>query len=310
MGLLPASLACSILQGGGPARNPEFAAGQAPEPTVVTGVVSCVPRSLPPGSGETATARFDAVLRGQIQAEPVPVSPSMREIICTTLATAQKFHSHSDWSPSPSLAGTLRAFAKQTGAKSVAVPVMRVYGRCEKNTATVRNSAGASVGSVDLGTETCSEDKAKDLGLFLVRDDGTVLYKSTRAVGMLRDDLEEGMVGVLQAVPASFGAPAAAPETPDKARDTAAAEKPSPEAAPPEPRDTKEVDSLLAGVDANTPAECKAFLEAACRNPALPEGARSRACTGYVTTVRQLVERSRSQAGAACSGLRQSAAAR
>ena len=202
---------CAGLLGGGPHRSDQFAAGNAPQPTVATSVLSCVTKALPYGSGDALAARFDALARAAMPSAPVPLSPAATGVLCNTIAASDSFHAWREWTPAPSAAATIRELAQATGAKSIAIPALRLYARCEQDTKTVRDASGAPIATIQENTQTCRLDRIKDVGLFLFSADGTILYRSTKRVGMTSsEDPEPEMNEVLANIPATFGAPVAA----------------------------------------------------------------------------------------------------
>src|SRR4029079_2387908 len=130
-----------IAGGGGVHRSDSFPSGNAPEPTVATNVLSCVAKPLPYGSGDSLTARFDALARGAIPAQAVPLSRTAHDALCDTIAASGNFHAYRE-PPSASAQAVISELAQATGAKSIAIPAMRLYARCEEDKKTVRNSSG------------------------------------------------------------------------------------------------------------------------------------------------------------------------
>ena len=302
---------CGAFQLGGVKRSPNFATGNAPEPTIVTAVVPCVHTSLPAGSGETSIARFSAIERSQVKAEPVAVPRATAEILCTTVAASDNFHFKNDWNASPSLAGVMHELAQAHGAKSVAVPIIRLFAHCEQDTQTVKNANGATVGTVELASKTCREDPTKYVGLFIFREDGTLIYKSTQAPGnpMGGGDLEQSMVTVFQAIPASFStavSPEAqpAPDATDASNSASAAAVPDANAA-----DDGKIETALGELDPKAPTECKTFVETVCHDSRVPAASRVATCSGYVATIKQLLKSKRSQAVQACASMSKSLSA-
>ena len=200
---------CAGLMGGGPHRSDQFPTGNAPEPTIATAVVACVTKALPPGSGSELTARFDALARTAMPAGAVPLSPAATVALCGTVFGSDSFQAWRETTPAPSAAAVIRELAQATGAKSIAMPAMRLYARCEKDQKTVRDANGVPIATIDENTQTCRMDRLKDIGLFLFSADGTILYRSTQRAGMgSSEDPEPQMNEVLANIPATFSAPA------------------------------------------------------------------------------------------------------
>jgi hypothetical protein len=170
----------------------------------------------------------------------------------------------------------------------------------------VHDSTGATIATINDGTETCRMDRFKDIGLYIFAADGSRLFSHTKRVGMGSDtDPEPMMNEVLANVPVTVSAsaggavatePAATPTptacptmTAPAARSVTPAAYPAPAAAqgvgPTDPK----IDAAIAEVNGKAPAECKKFLKKACHNPGLPDTHRLQMCTAYVQTVNQLV---------------------
>ena len=304
---------CGAFQLGGVKRSPNFATGNAPEPAVITAVVPCVHSSLPAGSGETSIARFSAIERSQVKAEPVAVPRATADILCTTAAASDNFH-FKEWNAAPSLAGVMHELALAHGAKSIAVPIIRLFARCEQDTQTVKNANGATVGTVELASKTCREDPTKYVGLFIFREDGTLIYKSTQAPGNPMGgggDLEQSMVAVFQAIPASFSTaasaePQPAPDPAEPTNSVTAAEQPGPNAIA---ADDGKIEAALGVLDPKTPAECKTFVQTVCHDSRVPAASRVATCSGYVATIKQLLKSKRTQAVQACVAMSKSLSA-
>jgi hypothetical protein len=320
---LAAAGGCAGLMVGGPHRSDQFPSGNAPEPTITTTVLSCVTKALPYGSGADLTARFDALARASMPGAPLPLSPAATSALCSTVAASDAFHAWRETTPAPSAAAVIREIAQATGAKSIAMPALRLYARCEQDTKTVRDASGAPIATIQENTQTCRMDRFKDVGLFIFAADGTILYRSTRRVGMgSSEDPEPQMNEVLANVPAKFtaaaggagavaAAPPASPATP-AAPAAAAGATPAAYAAPPAQQgvgaDATEIDVALGQLTAKAPAECKRFAKAMCRNPRVPDVSRLQMCTGYVSTVNQMVHSQGPKAADACKAMNTSAA--
>ena len=312
-----AASGCAALMGEGAYRSPQFAAGNAPEPTVVTTPLGCIASKLPPGSGRSFAASVAAIARSQIPAAPVPLSPNAETVMCKTFASGDNFPGHFDWNSPPSLAAVIREIAEAHGAKSIAIPAFRVYARCEQDKKTVRDSTGATVATIESNTVTCTEDRIKHVGLFIFAADGNMLYKSTKSPGIrsTRDDSEELIPQAFANIPATFTAASAATESPSG--QTSMATSPSAMPAGPAPAaasasqgtglDDDKIDGAVADLDGKAPADCKKFIKAVCRSPKIPDASRLQMCTTYVTTVNEVVRKQKSQASAACNSLIQSA---
>jgi hypothetical protein len=286
---------CAGLLGGGPHRSDQFPAGNAPEPTVATTVLSCVAEALPYGSGNDLTARFDALARAAIPAPPIALSPASTSVLCSTIAASSTFHAWRESNPPASATAVIRELVRSSGAKSIAMPAMRLYARCEQDTKTVRDANGMTVATIQENTQTCRMDRFKDVGLFLFSADGTILYRSTKRVGIgSSTDPEPEMNEVLANIPAAFfAADGSAGARPAAAAPTAATQGPVGTTAPYGglgPTDPQ-IDSTLGGLDANAPADCKAFATRMCRNRSILDASRLSLCTGYVSTVNQMVQR-------------------
>ena len=313
---------CAGLMGGGPHRSDQFAAGNAPEPTAATAVLSCVTKALPYGSGDALTARFDALARSAMPAAPVPLSPGATSVLCSTVAASDSFQAWREWNPPASATAVIRELAQATGAKSIAMPAMRLYARCEQDTKTVRDATGATIATIQENTQTCRLDRIKDIGLFLFSADGTILYRSTKRAGMgSSEDPEPEMNEVLANIPATFSAPAGGAGTMAPADGRAAAPSAAPGrvgappaayAAPAAPQGVAPTDpqigDAIGELNAKAPADCKKFVKTVCRNPSVPDASRLQMCIGYVTTVNQLVQRQGAKAADACKGLAKSVA--
>jgi len=298
-------------------RSEQFASGNAPEPTVATTVLSCVAKALPYGSGDAYTAQFNVLARAAMPA-PVPLSPAAASVLCNTIAASDRFHAYRE-PPPASASAIIRELAQATGAKSIAVPAMRLYARCEQNTKTVRDQTGATVATIQESGQTCGMDRWKDVGLFIFAADGTILYRSTKHAGMSSNpDPEPQMTAVLANIPATFSAPtgtavAAAPaSSPAMGAPAAAGATPAAYAALPPapqgvgPQDPK-VDSAIGEVNGKAPSDCKKWVKAMCRNPAIPDGNRLQMCGAYVSTINQLVKQQGAKAADACKSMMQSA---
>ena len=303
-----------IAGGGGVHRSDSFPSGNAPEPTVATNVLSCVAKALPYGSGDSLTARFDALARGAIPAQAVPLSRTAHDALCDTIAASGNFHAYRE-PPSASAQAVIRELAQATGAKSIAIPAMRLYARCEQDKKTVRNSAGQVIATVDEGTQTCGMDRWKDVGLFIFAADGTMLYSSTKRAGIKSNpDPEPDMNEVLANIPATFSAPSGAvAETPPVASPRMVAPAGTgamppaaytPQAAPAGvgPTDPK-VDEAIAGVNPKAPADCKKYVKTVCRAATIPDNARLQMCAAYVGTVNNLVAQQGAKSGETCKSM-------
>jgi hypothetical protein len=310
---------CAGLMGGGPHRSDQFAAGNAPQPTVATAVLSCVTKALPYGSGDALTSRFDALARAAMPGAPVSLSPAATKVLCSTVAASDYFQAWREWNPPASATAVIRELAQATGAKSIAMPAMRLYARCEQDTKTVRDASGMPIATIQENTQTCRMDRLKDIGLFLFSADGTILYRSTRRAGNgSSEDPEPEMNEVLANIPATFSAPAggAGAMAPDAEPATAGPTRAGPPsaayAAPAAPQGVgptdPQISDAIGELDAKAPADCKKFVKKVCRNPSVPDVSRLQMCTGYVTTVNQLVQRQGAKAADACKGLAKSLA--
>jgi hypothetical protein len=271
---LVALTGCAALMPGGAHRSEQFAAGNAPAPTIATTVLSCVAKTLPPGSGEELTARFDALARAAMPATPVPLSPAAHAALCNTVAASAGFHAWRETTPEPSAQAVIRELAQATGAKSIAIPIMRLYARCEQDTKTVRDSTGATIATIQENTQTCRMDRFKDVGLFLFAADGTILYRSTKQVGnSSRTDPEPEMNEVLANIPATFSASAGAVAATAPAASPMVAPAPAPAYTPPAApqgvaANDPKVDDAIGELNGKTPADCKTFVKAICPAPA------------------------------------------
>ena len=301
---------CAALMPGGAHRSEQFASGNAPEPTVATTALTCVAKTLPPGSGDELSARFDALARAAMPAAPVPLSPAAHAALCNTVAASAGFHAWRETTPEPSAQAVIREIAQATGAKSVAIPIMRLYARCEQDTKTVRDSTGATIATIQENTQTCQMDRFKDVGLFLFAADGTILYRSTKQVGQSsRTDPEPEMNQVLANIPATFSAPAAGARAagPSPAAAPAAVAYAPPAAPQGVGANDPKVDDAIGALNSKTPADCKKFVKAICHSTSIPDPSRLQMCTGYVTTVNQLVQQQGAKAADACKGMAKSA---
>lgn len=313
---------CAALMPGGAHRSPAFQTGNAPEPTVSTTVLSCVSSALRPGAGDNLTAQFNALSRASMAAAPVPLPRSAESVLCNTIAASDAFHAWRETTPAPSAVATIRELAQATGAKAIAIPVMRLYARCEQDTKTVRDASGAPIATIQEGTQTCRMDRTKDVGLFLFAEDGMILYRATRRVGMTsREDPEPDMNEVLANIPATFTATATSARAGAGSAAPAANMAPAgsgfvPAAAPAAPAAPQgagptdpKIDSAIHDVNPKAPDDCKKFVKAICRSASIPDTSRLQMCAGYVTTVNQLVQQQKAQSAEACKGLLKSAPA-
>ena len=306
---------CAGLMGGGPHRSDQFTAGNAPEPTVATAVVACVTKALPPGSGSELTARFDALARTAMPAGAVPLSRAATVALCGTVFGSDSFQAWRETTPAPSAAAVIRELAQATGAKSIAMPAMRLYARCEKDQKTVRDANGVPIATIDENTQTCRMDRIKDIGLFVFSADGAILYRSTKRAGMgSSEDPEPQMNEVLANIPATFSAPAGGAGAMAPAMGGSAATPGAPAGAYAQPAAPQgvgpadpQIDGAIGELDATAPAPCKKFIKTVCRNPSVPDVSRLQMCTGYVSTVNQLVQRQGAKSADACKGLLKSA---
>jgi hypothetical protein len=256
-----------------------------------------VSKALPYGAGGDLTSRFDALARGTMPAAPVPLSPGATSALCSTIAASDAFHAWREWNPPPSATAVIRQLAEASGAKSIAMPVMRLYATCEQD------------------KKTCRLDRYKDFGLFLFSADGTILYRATRRAGMgSSEDPEPQMNEVLANIPATFSAsagggmaaPAGEPRPPAAGRATPAAY--SPPAAPQGvgPNDPQ-IDDALGELDGKAPGDCKKFAKKMCRNASVPDASRLQMCAGYVKTVNQMLAQQGAKAADACKAMVKSA---
>src|SRR5262245_396424 len=317
LGLTPLIGCAGLLAGAGPQRSPEFATGNSPEPAIATTVLSCVAKALPYGAGNTYTAQFDALARAALPAPPVPLSPAATSALCGTIAASDRFHAYRE-PPQASAMAVIREIAQATGAKSIVIPAMRLYARCERDTRTVRDSTGRTIATIDEGSETCSMDRFKDIGLYIFAADGSRLYSHTKRVGMASStDPEPMMNEVLANVPAKVSAPtgsgfAAAPAAaptmaaPAGYPATQAAYQPPPAPKGVGPTDPK-VDEAVAELDAKAPADCKKFVKKTCHSANMPDMNRLQMCSAYVQTVNQLVQKVGAKAADSCRSMAVSA---
>jgi hypothetical protein len=314
---------CAMLSVGGAHRSAQLAAGNAPAPTVATTVLSCVAKALPYGSGDNYTAQFNALARAAMPAAPVPLSPSATSVLCSTFATSDNFHAWAETTQAASAVAVIRELAQATGAKSIAMPAMRLYARCEQDTKTVRDGTGATVATIQENTQTCTMDRFKDVGLFIFAADGTILYRSTKRTGNTSNtDPEPQMNEVLAAIPATFSAaeggavagavaapPAASPTVAAPARATAT---PAAYAAPPAqqggvgPQDPK-IDSAIGELAPRAPSDCKKYVNAMCRRASIPDTNRLQTCSAYVSAINSLVQQQGAKAADACKSMVKSA---
>jgi hypothetical protein len=303
------------LSGGGPHRNEQFASGNAPEPTVATTVLACITKALPYGTGDSVTARFDALSRSTMPAEQLPLSPAAHDVLCSTIAASDAFHAWREWNPPPSATAIVRELARASGAKSIVMPALRLYARCEQDTKTVRDANGVPIATIQENTQTCRLDRVADFGVFLFAADGTILYRSTKRAGVMSDaDTEPAMNEVLASVPATFSAPAApiaaapvaaAPVAP-RAAATPAAYTPPPAQQGVGPTDPK-IDGALGELNPKAPGDCKKWVKSICRNPGAPDVSRLQMCMGYVRTVNQLVAQQGAKSTESCKQMAASA---
>ncbi len=129
-----------------------------------------------PGAGDNLTAQFNALSRASMAAAPVQLPRSAESVLCKTIAASDAFHAWRETTPAASAVATIRELAQATGAKAIAIPIMRLYARCEQDTKTVRDArAGAPIATIQESTQTCRMDRTKDVGLFLFGEDGTLL---------------------------------------------------------------------------------------------------------------------------------------
>ena len=328
LSLVTTASGCAALAIGGPHRSEQFPSGNAPEPTVATTVLSCVAKALPYGAGDAYTAQFSALARAAMPAAPLPLSPAASDVLCHTVAASNAFHAWRETTPPASAVAVIRELAQATGAKAIAVPAMRLYARCEQDTKTVRDRTGATIATIQENTQTCRMDRFKDVGLFLFASDGTIMYRSTKQVGMSSaTDPEPMMNEVLANIPATFSAPTGAaagfapapgpmigaPGAPGAPAAAGAPLAATPAAYPafaaPQgvgPKDPK-IDSALVQVAPKAPADCKKYVQVVCRAAAVPDTSRLQMCTGYVTMINQLVQTQPVKSADACKSMLQSA---
>jgi hypothetical protein len=297
---VPAMIGCSMNYSYAH-RNPVFTQPVAPEPTVATETVSCLSTGIPSGSGATTSAEFETMFRSTLHSERVPLRPTDAPVVCSALSKSEMFSNNAaivkiDWTLGPAMVAVVRDVTSTHNAKSVLVPVMRSLTSCTQDQIKVTDSAGAPVRTIDMGTETCRESRRTDVGIFILSDQGVLLYKS---IGLLGKDMSQPsdqiIAAVLKDIPAKLMASAGqAPPSTAAAPATLAAPAAS---APSSDRtdsgsDDKEIAALLAGLK-KTPKDCRTYAEKACHNPQVQPQIRVQYCKSQVDAVRQVAASAR-----------------
>jgi hypothetical protein len=299
--LVPTMMGCSLNYSYSH-RNPVFTQPMAPEPTVATETVSCLSTGIPSGSGTTTSAQFETMLRTTLQAKRVPLRPTDAPVVCATLSKSEMFSNNAaivriDWTMGPSMVAVVRDLASTYNAKSVLLPVMRSLTSCTRDQMKVTDSAGVPVRTIDMGTTTCREDKRTDVGIFILTEEGVLLYKS---IGLLGKDLSQPadqiIAAVLKDIPAVLmqepaGKAASSAGQGSVGMAEPAASRPSIDRTDPA-TDDKQIDELLAGLK-KAPKDCKSYAEKACRNPQVQPQIRVQYCKSQVDVVRQVAASAR-----------------
>ncbi|HMF39621.1 MAG TPA: hypothetical protein VKQ32_02945 [Polyangia bacterium] len=314
------SVACTTIQVAGAFRNPNFKDDKAPAPTVTTEVIPCLSSAAPSGAGSLATSRLKGMMYSHVHKTPVALPAPAWTIVCGQLATSKKFYKDlvfgTDWKTDEELHNLVKEIAEANKAKSVLIPVVRSRTNCTEDQAHVRDSTGATVATIDYGTQTCKEAPYADLGVFLIDPEGGILYKSTTQIIMpisVRDETD--VAKLLKDVPATFvdaavaESPATAFAAPPAAMSPAAPTGPvaavyAPPAAKANPEQQKQADkqidtmiSELAGV----PDDCKRYARLVCKRYQGPPDNRVQVCKAQVDSVRQIARSP--QGKAACTNM-------
>jgi hypothetical protein len=292
---VPAMIGCSMNYSYAH-RNPVFTQPVAPEPTVATETVSCLSTGIPSGSGATTSAEFETMLRSTLRSERVPLRPTDAPVVCSALSKSEMFSNNAaivkiDWTMGPAMVAVVGDVASTNNAKSVLIPVMRSLTSCTQDQIKVTDSAGAPVRTIDMGTETCRESRRTDVGIFILSNEGVLLYKS---IGLLGKDMSQPsdqiIAAVLKDIPAKLmeSAGRASPATgPAPAASAGPAPSgPSTDSTKPGTED-KEIDDLLAGLK-KAPKACRTYAEKACHNPQVQPQIRVQYCKSQVDAVRQV----------------------
>jgi hypothetical protein len=295
--LVPATMGCSLNYSYSH-RNPAFTQPMAPEPTVATETVSCLSTGIPSGTGATTSAQFETMLRSTLKARRVPLRPSDAPVVCATLSKSEMFSNNAayvriDWNMGPSMIAVVRDVASSHNAKSVLVPVMRSLTSCKQDQIKVTDSAGMPVRTIDMGTETCHESSRTDVGLFILTDEGVLLYKSIGLLGMSGSQPADQIIAaVLKDIPAVLQEPSGGTEA---GRGPVAMAEPvaGPAPARSDPAtDGKQIDELLAGLK-KVPKDCRSYAEKACRNPRVQPQIRMQYCKAQIDVVRNVASSAR-----------------
>jgi len=303
------SVACTTIQYTGAFRNPEFKEAQAPSPTVTTEVIPCLSTAHPSGSGALATSRLRGMLQSQVAKTPAALSAPALTIVCGQLATSEKFYKDlvfgTNWKTDEELHNLVKEIADSNKAKSVLIPVVRSKTFCQEDQATVRDSTGATVATVDYGTQTCKESSTADLGVFLIDPQGGILYKSTTRIALpLTPRDETDVAKLLKDVPATFAdasikegaadpfataSPAALPAATSAARAPAVAvyTPPAKPTAEQEKQADKQMDAMITGLGA-APDDCKRYARMVCHHYQGPPEYRVQACKAQVDGIKKL----------------------
>lgn len=152
-------------------RSPAFVGSTAPQPTVVTSTIKCLGQGH--ASADAVTDALDAELRKG--GELAPVDPGSRLLICDEMANdATLSLMHVDWEAGGRVVGPIaQSIAKQYGAKSLLVPLVRSVHEC---------AAPAAGSKTPLQTE-CKETRV-DVAMLLFAESGVSLWRSVRRVGV------------------------------------------------------------------------------------------------------------------------------
>lgn len=301
-------------------KNPVFD-GKAPGPTLVTTTVDC---SKTPSESRAVAQDFQAMLNKKIgQQEKAGVGFQSKEILCSTLATDKMLsprvsddeaRSADYWKSRPAFGELTERTGQQYGVKSMLVPIVVAEESCSRDTQTLKDSQGRVIATSESNHVTCGPNGYLDVGVFLVRADGTILWKSS-GVLMGNGDHTKELEQILTTMPnasaqgAGEGAEASAEgssddsqvamkETKDPAPAPAAkggAGKGNVSALTASPKgsdDAADFSSALAAMDAKVPADCRVFAKTSCERTKGPAQTRQQICKSYVDAVNAVAKQS------------------
>jgi hypothetical protein len=256
------------------------------------------------------------MMHAHVNKTAAPVPEEAWSIVCSQLATSKKFYKDlvfgTDWKTDEELSGLVKQIAEANKAKSVLIPVVRSRTSCVEDTATVRDRTGATVATVDYGTQTCKEAPYADMGAFLLDPAGGILYKSTTQIALPIGPTDEKFVAkLLKDIPATF-VDAAVAEPPAVASPSAAppatgpvsavyAPSPAKASAEEQKQADKQIDAMISDLGATVPDDCKKYARLVCRRYQGPPNNRIQVCKAQVDSVRQVARSA--QGKAACTNM-------